>query len=214
MTTILAWHFVPADMCTAYGKLQVAVGVKHHVDPPIVMCERGLHASPRILDALSFCLGPVVCRVRLSGEIVRGDSKIVATDREVLWLVNAARALRWFAVDCRERQIRHRMASRPIDPRITACIEAARGYLLGRVPLDELVAAKHAAAHAATVAAHAYYAYYAADSVVSVVAADAADAATSVVADDATERAWQSRRLRQLIGYERRGVTMTEWGQQ
>jgi hypothetical protein len=55
----------------------VVIGETLRVDPPPVLCEHGLHASERLWHALAYAPGPLLYRVRLSGEIVRDTNKIV-----------------------------------------------------------------------------------------------------------------------------------------
>ena len=188
MTRILAWHFLPEDRRLRYDDgREVKAGESLSVDVTPVLCERGMHASPRIIDALSFRTGPVLCRVRVSGDVVRGADKVAGRTRECLWMVDAAPALRMFAVDCRARQIAaYRRRGVRIDPRADAAIAAAYGYLAGTVTLAEVRSAYDAAAAAAAAAAY-----------------NAADAYARQ-----QERAWQSKRLRYLVGRLRRGLPL------
>jgi len=61
------------------------------------MCNCGLHASVRAIDALKYAPGSVICRVRLGGTIIEDDDKCVASRRTVLWMADAERELRLFA---------------------------------------------------------------------------------------------------------------------
>ena len=67
---ILAWHFLRDD-----GKLNypphtlVEVGKTYSAVGDLEMCANGMHASERILDALNYAPGAIICRVELSGEI-------------------------------------------------------------------------------------------------------------------------------------------------
>ncbi len=179
MTRVLAWHFLTEDRrLRYYDGREVKAGESLSVDVTPVLCERGMHASPRILDALSFRTGPVLCRVRVSGDVVRGDDKVAGRTRECLWMVDAAPALRMFAVDCRARQIAtYRRRGFRIDPRADAAIAAAYGYLAGTVTLAEVRASASAAA--AAVAAVAAAAVAASDAAVAAAADAAAAAATA-----------------------------------
>ena len=76
---------------------EVAIGVTHKVEPPIFLCQRGLHASKKIIDALSYAPYHMLYRVELGGEIIVGDDKVVATERTYLAMFNAQIVLREFA---------------------------------------------------------------------------------------------------------------------
>ncbi len=96
--SLLAWHFLPADGCLANGDgRRVVVGETLRVDGPLVLCTRGLHASRRLTDALKYAPGPILCRVRLSGDVAEGDDKLCATERTVEWMLDATPVLRDFA---------------------------------------------------------------------------------------------------------------------
>lgn len=94
----LAWHFAGTQMRD--GSRLGAPGEVETYDGPMVMCVSGLHASERMLDALHYAPGSLLRRVRLSGEILRGDDKLVASRREVLWECDMTPALRLFARRC------------------------------------------------------------------------------------------------------------------
>ncbi len=94
------WHFLTDDRRTGYGNILVEPGQTLTVEPPLVLCSRGLHACIRPLDALRYAPGAVVCRVRVGGTIIRGDDKLVASERTVLWMTDATDTLRAFARWC------------------------------------------------------------------------------------------------------------------
>jgi hypothetical protein len=102
MNTIEAWHFLPDDRRLRYGdNTLVEVGQTLTVDPAhLELCQYGLHASERALDALKYAPGSVICRVRLSGAIIEGDDKLCASERTVLWMADATEALRAFGRWC------------------------------------------------------------------------------------------------------------------
>ena len=67
----------------------------------IVPCKSGLHASERLIDALQYAPGETLCRVRPGGKIVSHDNdKLVASERTILWRIDAADPLRVFARRC------------------------------------------------------------------------------------------------------------------
>lgn len=77
-----------------------------------------MHASRRVLDALSFAPGPIVSRVRLTGEIFEGEDKAVATERTVLWMYDATDILFGFACWVAENALlAERRCGREPDPR-------------------------------------------------------------------------------------------------
>ena len=95
------WHFIRENKRLGYGDDNtVAAGYVYEVEPPIELCAWGLHASERAIDVLEYAPGPIVCRVELSGEIIRDYDKAVATRREVLWMADASDTLRYFARLC------------------------------------------------------------------------------------------------------------------
>ena len=105
MTAPLAWHFLPVSCALGYGDGRVvAPGSVVSVDPErLDLCHYGLHGSVDVLDALSYAPGPVLCRVELSGRILRGDDKLCVETRRVVWMADPTRAddtLRAFARRC------------------------------------------------------------------------------------------------------------------
>ena len=102
MNTVTGWYFSEKSRLLRYGDARpIALGVTHEVDAPIELCERGLHASVRAIDALRFAPGPIVWRVELSGEIKSGDDKCVATHRKYIGGgVDASSVMRAFARRC------------------------------------------------------------------------------------------------------------------
>jgi hypothetical protein len=99
---MLAWHFLKSDRKLAYPPhTPVFPGQLLTVDPArLGLCEYGLHASGRALDALGYAPGPIVCRVRLGGRILTGDDKVCASERTVIAMADATETLRAFARAC------------------------------------------------------------------------------------------------------------------
>jgi hypothetical protein len=152
---ILAWHFIPEDRLLRYGDGRlVEAGKTYTVDPPVVLCTRGLHASVRAIDALKWSPGPVVCRVRLSGEVAHGDDKTVATSRHVIWVADAKHMLYGFACDVAESALGTvEAAGGVVDPRSRDAIRVRRLWLVGKATDEESSAAESAAWSAAWSAA-------------------------------------------------------------
>ena len=98
-----AWWFEPA-----YGRLQFDDGRKpikgrtHKVKCDPVLCESGLHASVRLIDALQYATSDVVWRVQLGGTIVHGNDKCAATERKYIHRIDIEAELfqfsRWSAL--------------------------------------------------------------------------------------------------------------------
>ncbi|MEA4884286.1 MAG: hypothetical protein VB144_11660 [Clostridia bacterium] len=152
-TGILAWHFLHDDHRLQFPPhTLVETGQTLRVEPPLKMCEHGLHASIRPLDALAFAPGSIVCRVGLGGEILDGD-RLCASERTVLWMADATRTLHEFACWCAEQALeRERAAGCEPDPRSWAAIEAKRAWLRGETSNAALDAARKAAVAAAKAA--------------------------------------------------------------
>jgi hypothetical protein len=218
---VLAWHWLPEDGTLRYGDgRKVVVGEKLSValTKELRPCSYGMHASTKILDALQYAPGPILTRVRLTGPtIIKEQDKCCAYERTALWMVDARLALVVFASDCAWRALeRERRAGREPDSRCWAAVEAARRFASD--PSDEnrnAADAAYAACAAYADAAYAAYASCAASAACAAYAdaayADAAYAARAAGVAAAAERAWQSRRLRSLIGALRRGEKLVPW---
>lgn len=90
--SVLAWHWSDGMVCKYDGRPIVTGGTLRVKGTP-VLCQRGLHASVGLLDSLSYAPGTILHRVRLSGTVVRGADKCVASERAVLWTVDMSTAL-------------------------------------------------------------------------------------------------------------------------
>ncbi len=93
-----AWHFVGDTLRDDRPVPKDGEKLVH--DGELVMCESGLHASERIIDALQYASGSTICRVGVGGEILKSDDKLVATERTILWRVDGENLLRKFARLC------------------------------------------------------------------------------------------------------------------
>ena len=184
--TYLGWHFLRSDRKLRYeDSREVKAGEPLTVDVEPDLCQRGLHASERLKDALWYAPGWVCCRVVLSGDVVTGNDKMVGKSRTVLWMIDAKDVILRWALDC-AKSVRHLTD----DPRVTECIELTEKYLNGeevskkdlRDSADAAVDAAYAtAAYAAQTAARV------ADADAAYAAAPAASwAAAAYAASDAT----------------------------
>ena len=84
MKTQLAWWFCAQDKLPHGDGRMVQVGLTHKIEPPIVPCERGLHASATVREALQYARGSILYRVKLSGTIVAEKDKFAASKRTYL----------------------------------------------------------------------------------------------------------------------------------
>ena len=98
---ILAWHFSNAEGTLGYedGR-QIKRGRTLSVKGDPRLCNYGLHASKSLYDALKYAPGPYLWRVELSGTIIEGNDKLVATKRKALWGFDATPLLKKFARLC------------------------------------------------------------------------------------------------------------------
>ncbi len=94
---MIAYHFLAADGRLRDGRDAPADGVKLVFPDAPILCERGLHASLDPFDALQYAPGPILCRVECDGHIIRGNDKLVCTERTILARADASERLRYFA---------------------------------------------------------------------------------------------------------------------
>jgi hypothetical protein len=187
---ILAWWFCRPEpdgrILLPHGDgREVKVGETLTVEPPVILCERGLHASVRAIDALEYAPGNTLCRVRLSGQIVApaNENKLAATERTVLWRADASKLMHVFACWCAAEALRcEEKAGREVDVRSWDAIGTKIAWLDGEATDADLAAARDAARAAAWAAAWA-------------AARDAArDAARAAARDAAWAAAWAAAR--------------------
>ena len=152
---ILAWHFLTDDRMLAHQTppMEVAPGyIYGEPNGDIIICERGMHASRRVYDALGFAQGSQLCRVRVWGDVQEQNDKIVGRYREVLAIRDVASELRLWGCWC--------VRNTPItggktvwdlltDVRSRNAIEVAERFTRGEVTREELDAAWAAATAAA-----------------------------------------------------------------
>ena len=135
MNKILAWHFLNDKGTLRRGGLKVTPGLTLKMRGPLVMCERGFHASIRPIDALQYAPGSMLCRVELSGEVIEDTDKVIASERTVLWMADATNTLHEFACWCAENALNlMREKDEEPDTRSWAAIEAKRQWLAGNKP--------------------------------------------------------------------------------
>ena len=155
--SILAWHILPDD-----GRLMfpphawVEPGMTFRFPGTPVMCKQGFHASKRLLDALGYAHGSLICRVRLGGKVIIHEAdKSVAQTRGVLWMVDATWILWDFACWCAEEALlKEQKCGREPAKESWAAIQARRDWLDGAISDRELQVAHLAAYLAANSAAN------------------------------------------------------------
>ncbi len=92
------WHFVAENGKLGYGDDRVVrPGKAYKIDGEPVLCKHGLHASRRLIDAVGFAPGPILCKVRLGGKVRHDKDKSVATERTVVAMADVTDILREFA---------------------------------------------------------------------------------------------------------------------
>lgn len=145
---IQAWHFLPANGRMRWGKWKnpVRAGVTYVHRGPVKICETGLHASIRAIDALEYAPGPIACIVECWDEVQQDADKLVCRRRKVLAMADCTRTLHLFACDEAERALT--LVGNP-DPRSVEAIRIKRLWADGKATDDELAAARAAARDAA-----------------------------------------------------------------
>jgi len=101
MKSVLAWHFVADKLRDGRPIPRKGVWLKHETE--CVMCEAGLHASRRLLDALQYAPGKMLCRVECVDVAAEQDDKLVCHKRKIIARFDSEellwRASRKFALD-------------------------------------------------------------------------------------------------------------------
>ena len=147
MSKLLAWHFVGEMLHN--GDAIPADGVVLRHSGPLAMCESGLHASVRIMDALSYAPGETVCRVECSGETIIGDDKLACRKRQILWRLDATEVLREFARWCALSVIDLWDAPAIVREYLSTGDESKRAAALAAAGAAEWHSARHSARAAA-----------------------------------------------------------------
>jgi hypothetical protein len=141
---ILAWHFLPEDRKLRWGRWKnpiVRSGVTYVHSGPVQLCEVGLHASVKALDALIYARGPIICRVECWDGIQEFCDKLVCHRRKVLWMADASRVLRLFACWCAYDAMR-RLPCKARNPESMTAIHVAKKFANEKATKEELEIAK------------------------------------------------------------------------
>lgn len=131
-----AWHFCKNNKRLGYndGRL-IKTGRNYKVFGQPILCLYGLHGSIKIMDALTYAMGNILCRINLHGKILKGSDKAVATERTVLWMFDCTKILHEFACKCAERAL-HK--AKIIDKSCWSAISAKRLWLQGKITNKDL----------------------------------------------------------------------------
>lgn len=93
---ITAYHFVGNKLRD--GRSIPPNGeVLYHDKPKPSICEHGLHASRKIIDALNYAPGETICLVKVWGYVEEQHDKLVGTKRMIVSRFDASEVLREFA---------------------------------------------------------------------------------------------------------------------
>ncbi len=137
---MLAWHFLSEDKRLGYGDGRlVEAGKTLECDGKPELCKNGMHGSVRLIDALRYANGPIVCRVKIEGDVIEDTDKLCGRRRTVLWMMDATRLLHEFACRCAEDALSK--VAHP-DERSLKAIAAKRAWLRGEIMDGELDAAR------------------------------------------------------------------------
>ena len=139
---VQAFHFIGDDRKLRDGSDSAPVGGVETYNGKCVLCESGLHASRRPIDALSYAPGVFMRLVECSHVEDEQDDKLVCRSRKILWEADISAELHEFACQCAERALA--LVENP-DPRSIAAIEAKRKWLRGEISDDKLRDARAAA---------------------------------------------------------------------
>ena len=170
------YHFLNDDKKLGYGDgRRVHVGKWYRVKGPIELCKFGMHASKKILDALSYSKSHTLCLVELSDDVIHDGDKSVASARKVIWMLDVEMILHEFACKCAERALKQ---SNVTDGRCWEAIKVKRKWLKDLATDAEFNAARVAS----------YAASYA-----------ASDASSASSAASSEEKKWQEKTLLRMI---------------
>jgi hypothetical protein len=184
--TMEAWKFLRDDNRSGHGTESAwSVGEIRTHKGKVDLCRSGYHASLKPHQALEYAQGGKLARVRLSGEIERGEDKVCAETCEILEIRDVTNVLHEFACCVAETALG--MAGVE-DERSWNAIEAKRAWLRGEISLDDLSAARAAWSAADSTA------WSAADSTAWSAADSTAWSAARAAAESAAGVAWSAAR--------------------
>jgi hypothetical protein len=136
-----AWHFVAFNRQLGYNDGRTAVpGLTYYDDNRSngQVCRPGLlHWSYRVIDALMYAPGPILCEVLPGGEIFTGTfikDKCGSTERTVIRMADVSNVLHEAACQFAERALSR---TETPDPRSVAALRARRDWLAGKISYAE-----------------------------------------------------------------------------
>jgi hypothetical protein len=132
MTRQFGWHWMHNNRELQYGNGGRVLGtwdVCHAIGKP-ELCRTGLHWSSRIIDALNYAPGSIICRVETWGETVHGDDKSASEHRQIRWWLDAEMVLWAWLCDTAEASLKTVGVT---DERSLSAIALRRDWLDGRV---------------------------------------------------------------------------------
>lgn len=92
-----AFYFATKERKLRYNdNRQIIVGETHTVEGELELCKNGLHASTRLIDALSYAPGPILYLVDVKDYVI-GDDKLAAMERTYFAEFDATTTLQHFA---------------------------------------------------------------------------------------------------------------------
>lgn len=101
---IWAWYAARRDWASHQGRVFIPNDSRTmHVGGSLRLCLRGLHASISPLDALTYGYShwgerrPFLARVRVWGDVIKGEDKLCASYRQVVWYAPCEKACREMA---------------------------------------------------------------------------------------------------------------------
>ena len=93
-----SFYFSNKDRKLGYGDgRRIVVGESHSVDGKPKACNHGLHASVKVIDALTYAPGSILYLVDVSGDLDQSDDTISGKKRTYLAEFDATQILRTFA---------------------------------------------------------------------------------------------------------------------
>ena len=138
-----AWHFVNDTLRDGSPVPQDGEKLVFTGEP--ILCEQGYHASILPWDALRYAPGNILCRVECGGTLIKGNDKLVCTERTIIRRIDATKMLQYFA----------RMQALAV---IHLYPNGTDDVVFDFLMTGENAKAAYASAAAATYAAHAAYA--------------------------------------------------------
>lgn len=132
------WHFVEPDLRLRFSGEPLELGNVYSARGTTRLCDNGMHASGRLLDALKYANSTHACYVEIRGDLKVGDDKFCGRYRWVLGHGELDLVLHRLAVKAADMAIS--AADLKIDA-LTDALEAKRGWIERRVSANRLAEA-------------------------------------------------------------------------